>query len=292
VGVFGTNNPDDVKTLQKMIISAGYNHIHGNSLRATGHCDPQTEAAIIWYQRLLNMSPSGMVHPQEIWFFTMFSQAIAPQWRPRDTGPLYVSEGQITFDAEGLDYLTAVEPFRQPENTKNFSRILHWPKYASGVTIGRGYDMKERSPGQIITELRQAGIEEYKAVICSKASGLSGKQATTGFIKAYGPLVGEITHIQQIKLFEISYRVKKDYASGIYSNYSRHIPNALSWDSLDRKIRETFVDIVYQGIPKLGPLIELIASGGSRSDMIENLQNDPNEQRYSERLRSRVRNLQ
>lgn len=125
VGVFGTNNPDDVKTLQKMIISAGYNHIHGNSLRATGHCDPQTEAAIIWYQRLLNMSPSGMVHPQEIWFFTMFSQAIAPQWRPRDIGPLYVSEGQITFDAEGLDYLTAVESFRQPENTKNFSRILH-----------------------------------------------------------------------------------------------------------------------------------------------------------------------
>ena len=292
VGVFGTNNSDDVKTLQRMIIGAGYNHIHGNNLHATGNCDPQTQAAIIWYQRLLNMSPSGLVHPQEIWFFRMFNQAIAPHWLTYDSGPLYVSEGQITFDAEGMDYLTAVEPFSQPVNTKNFSRILHWPQYASGVTLGRGYDMKERSPGQIVAELRQAGIEEYKAVICSKASGLSGKIATTGFIKAYGPLVGEITHLQQIKLFEISYRVKKNYAKGVYFRYSHHINNALSWANLEYKIRETFVDIVYQGIPKLGPLIELIAAGGSKQDMIENLQNDPNEKKYGERLRARIRNLQ
>lgn len=109
VGVFGTNNPDDIKTIQKMIVDAGYNHINGNNIRATGQCDAETKAAIIWYQRLLNKSPSGLIHPMETWFFTMLSQALAPRWRPRHTaGSLHVREGQFTFDAEGQDYLTAV----------------------------------------------------------------------------------------------------------------------------------------------------------------------------------------
>jgi len=79
IGVFGANAPEEVKTLQKMMINAGYNNIRGNNLRVTGHCDPETKAAIIWYQRLLNMSPSGLIHPQETWFFTMFSQAPWPR---------------------------------------------------------------------------------------------------------------------------------------------------------------------------------------------------------------------
>ena len=292
VGVFGTNNPEDVKALQRMIINAGYNHISGNHIRVTGHNNPETEAAIIWYQRLLNISPSGLIHPRETWFYTMFSHATNPRWRPRlIAGPLHVNEGQITFDAEGLDYITATEPFRQPENTRNFSRILHCPDSYSGVTLGRGYDMKERSAGEILTHFRTSGIEEYKAVICSRACGLKGGSAKN-FIKYYGPLVGEITHLQQIKLFEISYRQKKEYAKGVYLRQSKNIPNPKGWDTLDKKIRETFVDIVYQGIPGLRPLIELIAGGGSRSDVAELISNDPRENGYPERLKARLRNLQ
>ncbi|WP_354292805.1 peptidoglycan-binding protein [Paramixta manurensis] len=220
----------------------------------------------------------------------MFSKATAPHWRPRDTGPLHVREGQITFDAEGVDYLTAVEPFKQPENMRNFSRVLHCPDKYSGVTIGRGYDMKERSTGEIMTHIRQSGIEEYKAVICSKAAGLFGRHAKN-FISAYGSLAGEITHLQQIRLFEVSYREKREYARGVYSRRSTRTANALKWEHIDSKIRETFVDIVYQGIPGLDPLINLIASGGSRNDIIKSIENDPRQRNYPERLRARVRNL-
>ena len=241
IGIFGINIPEEVTTLQKMMISAGYNHINGHHLRATRKCDPETNSAIIWYQRLLNMSPSGLVHPQQTWFFSMFSKAMAPHWRPRDIGPLHVRMGQITFDAEGVDYLTAVEPFRQPENMPHFSRILYWPGKNSGVTLGRGYDMKKRSPGHILTELRQAGIEEYKAVICSKASGLVERRATTSFVKAYGPLVGKITHLQQVRLFEIAYREKLEFAKGVYSRQSKSVVNPISWSTLDSRIKEVLL---------------------------------------------------
>ncbi|WP_337037135.1 MULTISPECIES: peptidoglycan-binding protein [Pseudescherichia] len=275
IGTFGVNTPEEVKTLQKMMINAGYNHIYGNHLRATGNCDPETNSAIIWYQRLLNMSPSGLVHPQQTWFFSMFSKAMAPHWRPRDIGPLHVRMGQITFDAEGVDYLTAVEPFRQPENMPHFSRILYWPGKNSGVTLGRGYDMKKRSPGQILTELRQGGIEEYKAVICSKASGLVGLKAVMNFIKGYGPLVGEISHLQQVRLFEIAYREKCEFAKGVYSRQSKSIANPISWSALDSRIKEVFVDTIYQGNKSAPKMVQIMAKGGSRSDIIEYLNNDP-----------------
>ena len=51
--------------------------------------------------------------------------------------------------------------------------------------------MGSRSSGEIMATLRQAGIEEYKAVICSKAAHLKGRQAGQ-FVKVYGSLVGEM----------------------------------------------------------------------------------------------------
>ncbi len=206
----------------------------------------------------------------------MFSRAIAPNWRPRDIGPLHVREGQIAFDAEGKDYLTAVEPFKQPESAsmKYFSRILYWPGRGSGVTLGRGYDMKNRTPGQILTELRQAGIEEYKAVICSKASGLSEKNATD-FVQNYGPLVGEITHIQQVRLFDIAYREKLEFAKGVYDRQSKHIKNHVTWSALDHKIRDVFVDTIYQGNQSAHEMVRIMAGKGTRSDIINYLNTDP-----------------
>lgn len=60
-----------------------------------------------------------------------------------------MNEGQITFDDEGTDYITATEPLRQ-RRYPNFSRILQWPPTStSGVTPGRGYDMGNRSTGEI-----------------------------------------------------------------------------------------------------------------------------------------------
>ncbi len=292
IGACVNNNPEDVKTFQQLIIHAGYNHIDGNHLRATGRCDLETRAAIIWYQRLLNMSPSGLVHPQEIWFFTMFSKALPPQWRPHTVGPLHVWEGQVTFDAEGQDYLTAVEPFAQAQRMPNFSRVLQMPPtYRSGVTLGRGYDMKERSPGEIYTTLKHAGIEEYKAVICSKAAYLKGRQAEN-FVKAYGRLVGEITYEQQIKLFEITYSDKKQYARGVYNRHIKNVSDPVKWENIDPKIAEVYIDSIYQGVVSTGEMAKIIANGATKSDMINFIKNDPAQMGDKRRLNIRVRALQ
>lgn len=226
VGVCGTNKPDEVKAIQHRINTSGYAQITGRILVVNGHCDVPTVEAIRWYQRLLNMSPSGLIQPVDTWFMKALDEASSPHFRPKHKGgPLSVPQGQLTFDAEGVDYITAVEPFRQARYP-NFSRILQWPPTSfSGVTLGRGYDMGSRSVGEIFTTLRQAGIEEYKAVLCSKAAYIKGQQAGL-FVKVYGPLVGEITHQQQIRLFIMTYQVKLTEARSLYGRITRHIPAA------------------------------------------------------------------
>jgi hypothetical protein len=275
VGECGTNNPEDVKLLQSMIIDAGYNDISDQPIRPNGRCDKETQYAIHWLQRLQNMAPSGLLHPMETWFYGMFMNAITPHWRPRHTtGPLHVREGQLTFDAEGVDYITAVAPFRQPQQMPNFSRILHWPGSASGVTIGRGYDMKNRSAGQIQIEMRLAGIEEYKAIICSKAAHLAGREASN-FVKDYGTFVGEITHIQQIRLFETIYPDYIKLSAYYYKKYTTdkfYIPDAIQWDRMDKQIKSVYVDISYQGVENIRTLTACVARNDKKR-LIEFIRN-------------------
>ncbi|WP_261643410.1 peptidoglycan-binding protein [Erwinia mallotivora] len=268
VGTCGTNAPDEVKKLQQMVSGAGYRQATGRTLKVDGQCGQSTIEAIRWYQRLLNMSPSGLVTPVDSFFIQALSNAITPHWRPKNTsGPLRVHEGQITFDAEGSDYITAVEPFRQ-NRYPNFTRILHWPEARSGVTLGRGYDMRERSAGEIHSTLRQAGIEEYKAVICSKAAHLKSRQAAQ-FVKVYGPLVGEITHQQQINLFEIAYREKRYYGIGVYNRNSRNVPNRLTWGEIESKIRDVFIDTLYMGNRTAPLMVKIMASSNNRQKIIK-----------------------
>ncbi|PNS09862.1 hypothetical protein COO59_20620, partial [Mixta theicola] len=108
----------------------------------------QTLEAIRWYQRLLNLSPSGLVTPLSVYFMAAL-KAMSPYNRPHQRGGmLRVSQGQFTFDNEGLEHSTAAVPFRAVP-TPWFSRVLHWPGGFSGVTLGRGFDMKLRSAGEI-----------------------------------------------------------------------------------------------------------------------------------------------
>ncbi|MTD42643.1 hypothetical protein GIX45_29235 [Erwinia sp. CPCC 100877] len=69
-------------------------------------------------------------------------------------------EGVLTFRAEGND--TPGSPW--------FSRKVHWPgnlskcaTNASGVTLGRGFDMGARTKGEIIHKLLLAGIPRKQA---------------------------------------------------------------------------------------------------------------------------------
>lgn len=253
VGTCGTNNSSDVKQLQQLISDAGYQLATGRHVGFNGQCSQETIEAIKWYQQLLNMFPTGLVHPLDSSFMTAQIDS-GPHWRPRHTqGSLKVREGQLTFDAEGVDYVTAVEPFRQT-STLYFSRILQWPGGASGVTLGRGYDMGQRSRGEIHATLCQAGIEDFKASLCSRAAGLRGHFANE-YVYVYRLLVGEITHLQQIALFEIIYPDYIRLSQHYYNKYTRTIINKTPWTMLKSKIKDVYVDVVYQGVDDIKLLV-------------------------------------
>ena len=76
-----------------------------------------------------------------------------------------VDRGQLTFDSEG------------EEGGRLHSRKLRVPTDKSGLTIGRGYDMKDKTKEQIEKNLRVAGICKENAKLLSRATGLQGKAA-------------------------------------------------------------------------------------------------------------------
>ncbi len=215
-------------------------------------------------------------------------KAMSPYNQPHHAGGLLrVSQGQFTFDNEGLDYSTTTVPFRETP-TLWFSRVLHWPGGNSGVTLGRGFDMKLRSTGEIHSMLRQAGLEEHKAVICSRAAGLRGRAAQQ-FVTVFGPMVGEITHQQQIQLFEIVYPRYLSLAKGYYIKYTQKlqiIPDAISWEAMDQKIKEVYIVIVYQGVNEITSLVKAVA-GNDKNEFKKLIKNTPRYMRF-ERKRKRM----
>ncbi len=149
---------------------------------------------------------------------------------------LTMSQGQVTFDAEGNDI---------PGNAY-FSRVLHWPGGASGVTIGRGYDMKERTQATVLQDLINAGVENAAAQSFSGGAGLSGVDANN-FVTNNKTAFGEISCDAQKILFEDV--VYPRYVTAAQKKYSQAIAaqqKAPSWDQLDQKIRDIAVDLTYQ----------------------------------------------
>lgn len=121
-----------------------------------------------------------------------FSRPITPNSEPayEPMSPLLqVGFGQRTFDAEGLE-----TPGRF------FSRAMHWPGGASGVTVGRGYDMGGRSPEQVQRELLLAGLEAGEAALLSRAAGLKGGEAQR-FVGEWRPCAPVLSLQAQQALF-------------------------------------------------------------------------------------------
>ena len=102
---------------------------------------------------------------------------------------------KLTFEAEGM------------EGGKYHSRVPHFPGGASGVTIGRGYDLKERSQASVRSDLLNAGVAEDVADLISKGAGKKGQDAQR-FVKDLNTLGVEITSEQQHRLFEQVYSEK------------------------------------------------------------------------------------
>lgn len=105
------------------------------------------------------------------------------------------------------------------ETLKNVSNRLHWPKGASGVTIGPGYDMKERSATEIKSDLVAVGVSSTAATSAAAGSGLIGKDASKFALENKNLI--DLSSTQELQLLKRiapskEYYVKKWISAALY----------------------------------------------------------------------------
>lgn len=145
------------------------------------------------------------------------------------------ARGLVTLESEGVE--APGSPFH--------SRVLHVPGGASGVTIGRGYDMAKKSPAKIEADLISAGVPAAEAKEIARASGLTGA-AARAFRDAHKGF--SISQEAQLKLFEISYREEEAEVRRISDGDScRQAYGAVDWDKVHPAILDIFVDLKFRG---------------------------------------------
>lgn len=150
---------------------------------------------------------------------------------------LTVPEGQVTFDAEGNDDADSIY----------FSRKPHVPSDSSGVTLGRGYDMKEKSAEKIERDLISVGIDATTAEKISQASEKAGDEAKT-FLEQEGLDDLTITQEQQKELFEIVYdELSADVQRICGKADTVKSYGEVDWENLDPKIKDILVDLRFRG---------------------------------------------
>ncbi|MDK1286620.1 hypothetical protein [Pseudoalteromonas umbrosa] len=145
------------------------------------------------------------------------------------------SVGQFTFEQEGQ------------EGGRYHSRVLHVPSQYSGLTIGRGFDLKHRSSEQIIQALKLAGVAFEDAQLLAKASGLYGSEAKE-FIEKHGLQGFEVSPKEQVLLFEQTYEVMaKDVKRICDKADCVKVYGPVNWENLHPKIKDILIDLRYRG---------------------------------------------
>lgn len=101
----------------------------------------------------------------------------------------------MELSTSGLDFIYSHEAL------KGVSNRLHWPGGASGVTLGPGYDMKERTAEVVESDLRGIGVSADSA---KKASEGAGKRddAAQKFATDHHNLIN-LTNEQETKLLKL-----------------------------------------------------------------------------------------
>ena len=182
---------------------------------------------------------------------------------------MVVKKGQLTFDAEGNDVA----------NSPYFSRVIHWPgNDASGVTIGRGYDLGQRSHTEVLDDMISAGVCRTQAESIANGAGLRGDDAKA-FVESRKESIGTITHEQQVRLFNNIYPIYEARAKRNYDRWTSLQKNRVKWPSLDPAIRDVLVDFVYQGFTR-GPNPMRAGMNNSFDELIHYIESTPAIRRY------------
>jgi hypothetical protein len=180
-----------------------------------------------------------------------------------------ILEGRLTYNAEGNDISSSIY----------YSRVIHWPgNDLSGVTLGRGYDMGDRTEANVYGDMVASGIPSEQAAKISKGAGLKGNSARD-FVLSNKSDIGEITLQQQKSLFAIIYPKYVDRAISNYGKWTNGVSGAKPWGELDSTIQEVLVDFVYQGFTK-GPKPMLAGSNNNKQELISYIRSSPSISQY------------
>lgn len=180
----------DVKALQKQLLAIGYSTLQDN-----GRFDLKTDQAVRTFQTKQGLLPDGIVgkktrealdkaqdKPNTVGAFlphllgilsapVMYAALIARNRSPYRTRGAFPAVSFKTSEI-GIRFI-----YRE-EAQKGVSNVLHWPTGdASGVTLGPGYDMGDRSPEEIIAHLTAIGIPQEAAAEAAKGAERKGEKA-------------------------------------------------------------------------------------------------------------------
>lgn len=161
---------------------------NGGAVTADGTFGPRTDKALRSFQRRHGLVADGIAGPRTL----RTLGAPSPGSRLANTVDAVRRLGR-----PGMALCTAKDPVRSVatkpahmtlsqagmqaiylhETQKGVSNRLHWPKGASGVTLGPGYDMKTRDRATIERAMVAVGLDAATARRIAEASGKTGDDA-------------------------------------------------------------------------------------------------------------------
>ncbi len=100
-----------------------------------------------------------------------------------------ISAGTVTQDANSVSFSAHSLLYLGEANQS----LIHWPNGASsGVTVGSGYDIGNRTAAQVVADLTAAGMSEAQAQAIAAGVGKKGTDAQA-FVATYRDSIGEIS---------------------------------------------------------------------------------------------------
>lgn len=233
VGKGGTNKPTDVKIVKALLNV--YRRSNDQPVLPMDTAAGDTLATHIesfQKEKLNSPKPDGRVDPGGKTLTGLIQHLRSSYTMKSVTVPV---KGGLTWDTEG------------DEGGRYHSRRLHVPDGNSGLTLGRGYDLRQRMSADVQADLANAGVMGDIAFKISTAAGKWGLDASQ-FVIDNDLLDYEITPQVQLKLFEKVYEFMLKEVKRI-SNNERTVRDygKVDWIKLDQRILDVLVDLRYRG---------------------------------------------
>jgi len=186
-GGIEANAPEDVRKVQTLLKGIGVYQGRVDAL-----CGPKTIAAIRTFQARFMKRPDGLIEPHGNTWKRLTGQIPVALPLPPESTPT-----DIRLSEKGHWFIFHIEV----GGLINITKTLHWPKGKSGVTIGPGYDMKERLPAVIKRDMMSIGLPESVATTFSGGSKLES-DAAEAFCKNHKHLAN-LSKNQQYALLKL-----------------------------------------------------------------------------------------